>query len=381
MGGIENFMADLMHQQVINGHKISAIVHHPERESSFSTEYLNDSTVYRIPCLGQLAYAPISPSFGYYLNNIIKQEQPDVLHIHMPNLSAFWCLFLPIARKTPWVIHWHADVLGAVPDLKIKLLYPFYQLFEKALLKKAKTIIATSSVYFASSIPLQNFKNKVEVIPLGLKRDIGLTPKLQKNQQSDRLNPTILDGLKPDLHLLMVGRLTYYKGHVLIIAAIAKLKLQGVNLSLSIVGGGELSAEISEQIKLLGLSRHVQLLGKLSNEDLAKKLSATDLLCLPSIERTEAFGVVLLEAMRSAKPCLVTDVLGSGMSWVVQHNKTGFVVKHNDVDSLVDKLKYISVNLELLKTYGQNGQERFEKYFSIKAVSHKISKLYENMHQ
>jgi len=141
------------------------------------------------------------------------------------------------------------------------------------------------------------------------------------------------------------------------------------------------SAEISEQIKLLGLSRHVQLLGKLSNEDLAKKLSATDLLCLPSIERTEAFGVVLLEAMRSAKPCLVTDVLGSGMSWVVQHNKTGFVVKHNDVDSLVDKLKYISVNLELLKTYGQNGQERFEKYFSIKAVSHKISKLYENMHQ
>jgi len=375
-GGIENFMCELMNQQVVDGFDVSAIVHHHEFNKPYQFENIDDVNVYKIPTYGQVAYAPLSSSFGYYLNKIISEEKPDVLHIHMPNLSAFWCLFLPIARKIPWVIHWHADVIGSVPDLKIKLLYPFYRVFESALLKRSQKIIATSPVYLASSLPLKKWIKKTAVIPLGLRS-------IEEKRNIDVLKDNLQEPLSliesEQIKLLMIGRLTYYKGHIVIIDAIAKLKEQDVDFSLRIVGGGELLADIEQQIKDLRLENSVILLGKLSSDDLENELQNTDLLCLPSIERTEAFGVVLLEAMRASKPCLVSDVCGSGMSWVVQDNKTGFVVKHNDVDSLVEKLKFITANRGLLEAYGAIGRKRFEKTFSIGAVSSEISALYEQV--
>jgi len=376
MGGIENFMADLMRQQVFDGHDVSALVHHHESDLSFVEEVLDGVNILRVPCYGQIVYAPIAPSFGFHLNKIIKKAPPDILHIHMPNLSAFWCLLLPIARKIPWVIHWHADVIGSVPDLKIKLLYPFYRVFESALLKRSQKIIATSSVYLASSLPLKKWIKKTVVIPLGLRL-------IEEKINADVLKHNLQEPLSlidsEQIKLLMIGRLTYYKGHNVIIDAIAKLKDQGVDFSLRIVGGGELLADIEQQIKDLRLENSVILLGKLSSDDLENELQNTDLLCLPSIERTEAFGVVLLEAKRAGKPCLISDVCGSGMSWVVQDDETGFVVKHNDVDSLVGKLKFIIANRGLLKAYGATGRKRFEKIFSIGAVSSEISALYEQI--
>ncbi|TPH17066.1 glycosyltransferase [Litorilituus lipolyticus] len=372
MGGIENFMADLMMQQVADGYNVSAIVHHHQKGKSYVEEVDKGVKIFRVPCFGQLAYAPISPSFGLYLNKIIKEQQPEILHLHMPNLSAFWCLLLASAMKIPWVIHWHADVIGSVPDMKIKLLYPFYRFFESRLLKQTQKIIATSPVYLSSSLPLQKYKKKTQIIPLGLSQ---YGAKVSVDETSNI-------GCEKDdvLKLLMVGRLTYYKGHSLIIEAIARLKSQGKTLKLNIVGTGELLNEIESDIEKFGLIQDVHLLGKLSDEDLVSEMQQCDLLCLPSIERTEAFGVVLLEAMRESKACLVSDVPGSGMSWVVKQDETGFVVKHGDVDDLVAKLTDILNNMHLLDDYAIAGFQRFSKQFSIEQVSHRVSSLYRELH-
>jgi rhamnosyl/mannosyltransferase len=365
-GGIENFMCSLMEQQKLEGHQVSAIVHHHIKKQAFVEQKINGVNVYRIPLLGQLLYTPISPSFGYYLNKIIKKENPDIIHIHTPNLSAFWCLIFPSVRKLPWVIQWQSDVIGAVPDIKIKLLYPFYSVLEKMMLNQTSKIIVATPSYAKTSIPLKKYYPKVEVVPLALSESL-----LEK---SDNSNNNRRDSV---VNLLVIGRLTYYKGHNLLIRAIGKLKKQDVHFTLNIVGDGELKDIIQAEINFLKLNENIKLLGKLSDEELAEKLEETDLLCLPSIERTEAFGVVLLEAMRASKPCLVTDVVGSGMSWVVQDNTTGFVVKYNDVGALVDKLSYISKNQELLRQYGLAGKQRFDKEFCISSVSSKIYRIYE----
>jgi len=362
-GGIENFMADLIEQQVLDGHQVSSIVHN-HRSQPFNKECKNDFVLYNVPSYGQVAYAPMSPLFGYYLSKVITSENPDIIHIHMPNLSAFWCLLILKARNIPWIIHWHADVIGSVPDLKIKTLYPFYRVFEKTLLNKSYRVIATSNNYKTSSLPLKPYVNKVEVIPLGIKLD-----------NSDVLRDS---AESQHLRLIIIGRLTYYKGHKLILKAISKLKIEGIKFSLNIVGGGELQQDIQNEIVSLNLDEEVSLLGKLSDAELYEELGNSDLLCLPSIERTEAFGVVLLEAMRASKPCLVSDVEGSGMSWVVQDNKTGFVVENNSVDSIVKKLKYITENQELLSLYGKAGRERFEREFSIGVCSKRITEIYNN---
>jgi len=360
LGGIENFMLELLTQQS-KSNNITAIVHHHETEKKVLIESQSNIKVIRVPINGIVAYSPIAPLFGYYLNQQLNNDPPDILNIHMPNLSAFWCLVLISARKIPWVVHWHSDVIGSSPDLKIKLLYPFYRIFERLVLKKAKKIIVASPSYAKTSKPLKDFIKKVEVIPL------GLSDKLIKSPPSVKVSES--------LKLLMIGRLTYYKGHGVLLKAIAKLQQ---DIKLIIVGVGELEKQIKEDIKSLDLVHKVELLGQVSASQLEKELGNCDLLCLPSIERTEAFGVVLLEAMRAGKPCLVTDVPGSGMSWVVQDGVTGFIVKHNDVDSLAEKLGAIAENKPILTELGVNGRKRFKDVFSIKSVSQKISRLYED---
>ena len=358
-GGIENFMSDLMNEQVNKGHQVQAAVHHHELRKRFHSEKSDNIVLHRIPTHGSLVFVPIAPSFGKHLNHIVEAFLPDVIHMHMPNVSCFWPLFSSELKRIPWVIHWHSDVIGAAPDWRIKLLYPFYRLFEKALLKRSKRVIATSVPYLDSSWPLKAFRDKCEVVQLGIKE----LPLNSMNMVA-----------KKGLRLLCIGRLTYYKGHEVLLRALAQLKNK--DISITVVGKGDLEPELKSLSKGLGLNEIANFVGSLSNEQLEHELKSCDLLCLPSIERTEAFGVVLLEAMRASKPCLVTDVEGSGMSWVVEDEYTGFIVPVGDVNTLANKLSDIHNDKSNLKKLGENGYRRFESEFTIERVAAKIDDVY-----
>ncbi|REL30179.1 glycosyltransferase [Thalassotalea euphylliae] len=361
-GGIENFMSSLIDQQVKDGHQVSVVAHHHEPEKPTIREKLGAVHLVRVKCYGALAYAPMSPTFGRETNKLVDELQPDIIHIHMPNLSAFWCLFSKKLRAIPWVVHWHSDVLGALPDVKLKLLYPFYQLFERALLKSAKAIIATSPNYLENSKPLADFHQKTHAVALGL-------PKNTQHRIPRKIQ-------NEELRLLTIGRLTYYKGHSYLIEAIQKLTNSGVLVHLDIVGIGELEQNIQNQIIDLGVTEQITMHGRLEDEELYELLEKADLLCLPSIEKTEAFGVVLLEAASFGIPALVSDVPGSGMSWVVQHMDTGIVVKAQNVESLAERLTWASKNREKIAIMGAKALERFRDTFQIVNVSEKITKIY-----
>ncbi len=371
-GGIENFMAALMQQQVAEGHQVSAIVHHHQKKQAFVKECQFDLTVYRVPYYGELIYAPISPSFGHYLTKIITIQKPDILHIHLPNLSAFWCLLSAEARKIPWIIHWHADVLGSVPDWRVRVAYQGYRIFERMLLERAKTIIATSPPYLQFSKPLKNFNAKTHIIPLGLASlDTEKNELLNTGSADEHREKTINTALS-ELSLLMIGRLTYYKGHKYLIEALAQISA----VNLTIIGLGELESELKQQVQQLGLEQRVFFLGCVDDDLLKHSIQNCDLLCLPSIEKTEAFGLVILEAAQLEKPALVTSVKGSGMSWVVQDKKTGIVVEPNSVESLKLGLAFAKANKSLLVEYGNAAKQRLLEQFSIEKISKKIVDLY-----
>lgn len=362
MGGIENFMHDLMHEQVKQGNDIAALVHQHDTEMDWEIIHDDQVTIFKTPIKGQVVFTPIALNFYQHLGKVIKVFKPDIIHLHLPNPSTFWCLFHKQAKELPWVIHWHADVLGNVPDTKVKLLYPFYAVFERRLLRRAKQVIATSPNYLNSSEPLANFIDKTQVVSLGLK-----TLPYEVKQANE-------DG--KHIELLMVGRLTYYKGHRVMLNALSKLVAQNINVKLTIIGGGELRRDIESQISQLNLNEHVKLLGKVSDERLIQALSKAHLLCLPSLERTEAFGVVLLEAARQGIPALVSDVPGSGMSWVVDDKKTGLVVKTGCTDSIVSAVKSLEDPLKTLKEYGLQAKIKFNEQFRISAVANQLQLVY-----
>ncbi|MBU2972649.1 glycosyltransferase [Pseudoalteromonas sp. C2R02] len=360
-GGIENYTKDLVESDVYQSEvNASLLVHQHLNNKKTQNETIKNVKVNRIKKWFTLLYSPISPSFIKELNRTIKTQNPDVLHIHMPNLSAFFCLFSARARSIPWVIHWHSDVLGAVPDWRIKIAYKGYKIFERLLLKKSAAIIATSPNYLESSKPLSDFKNKSYVVPLGLSKVVTAAPVVKNN---------------PKLSLLIVGRLTYYKGHKYLLHAMANLP----NVELNIIGVGELEVNLKQLVLQFELTDRVNFLGSVDDNTLNNRILNCDLLCLPSIEKTEAFGLVLLEAARLSKPALVTSVEGSGMSWVVQDQVTGIVIEPHSSCALYDALNFAQKNKELLINFGKAANTRFNSDFSIAKTAKKILDVYRNI--
>jgi len=181
------------------------------------------------------------------------------------------------------------------------------------------------------------------------------------------------------LKLLCIGRLAYYKGYQHMLEAFSLAVSRGVSLQLDIVGEGDQRTILEQEITDLGLNKLVRLHGQLSNKERDKFLQRCDLLCLPSIERTEAFGLVLLEAMNAAKPCLVSDLAGSGMSWVVLDGQTGYVYKARNSQDLAAKLLEISLNSQQLPRMGQAGRQRFLEKFQITVTAKNIEKIYQKI--
>ena len=102
-------------------------------------------------------------------------------------------------------------------------------------------------------------------------------------------------------------------------------------------------------------------------------------MCLPSTERTEAFGLVLLEAMAFGKPTVSSRVPGSGMSWVVQHEETGLMVPPRDVAALAEALERLRDDPSLARQLGAAGQKRFHRTFAITPSVEALQRVYDQV--
>lgn len=381
-GGMERFLADLLEAQRNDGLRVGAIVHdhrrwlRGERTPAASFEQpIKDGKpddgrpipLYRVPSMGRLLYAPISPQFPFWLSRAIRGERPKVLHLHLPNTSAFWALLLPEARKIPWVIHWHADVVPSRYSAGLKLAYPFYHPLEQRLLRKAAFIVATSPDYLESSKALRPWRGKCRVIPIGI--NPGRIPRMSDNArrraESRWGNATF--------RVLTVGRLTYYKGHEHLIEAMREVP----GTRLIVVGDGERREFLSSLVADLGMGERIVMTGSLPPDHMHALLESCDCLCLPSIERTEAFGVALVEAMAHGKAVVACDIPGSGVGWVVRNGETGYLVSPENPGAMARALASLARDREASSRMGGRGRKRYENLFQIGRVSDEIRHLYE----
>jgi rhamnosyl/mannosyltransferase len=289
-----------------------------------------------------------------------------VLHLHLPNTSAFAALLLPRARSLPWVVHWHADVVASAIDRRLALVYGLYRPFEQTLLRRSRAIIATSPPYLEASRALQPWRGRCVTIPLGL--DPG---RLVEPDKASLIQAEALWGPAP-LRVLAIGRLTYYKGHEVLIRASASLP----GVQTLIIGGGEYRSRLERLIQSLHLGDRVRLTGYRSEVGVAALLASCDLLCLPSLERTEAFGLVLLEAMRYAKPLVVSDIPGSGAPWLVGRAQNGILTPPGDAQALAAALSELRAHPARRQQLGEAGAQALQREFGIQPVAAAINQIY-----
>ena len=138
-----------------------------------------------------------------------------------------------------------------------------------------------------------------------------------------------------------------------------------------------LYGKISDMVRERGLANRVHLPGSLPDRELRTLLQQATLVCLPSVDRAEAFGVVQLEAMRYGIPLVSTAIPGSGVDWVNQDGVTGLVVPPGDAEALARALQWIVDHPQTGEAMGNAGRRRLATDFTIEKTASALENVYE----
>ena len=174
--------------------------------------------------------------------------------------------------------------------------------------------------------------------------------------------------------ILTVGRWTpeeRYKGVDTLIASLAHLLPRWPDLQLAVAGHGTDQTWFEQIAEECGVRSHVHFLKELSNVEIAACYSACEIFAMPS--RGEGFGLVYLEAMACGKP--VIGGSHGGAPEVIEDGKTGFLVRHGDVDHLSSSLEILLSDPAFGREMGTRGRERVQKEFHFETFANSLQHI------
>jgi rhamnosyl/mannosyltransferase len=345
-GGMETAVRNIC--ETISPHAEITVVAAGERRGA-RREVVHNIDVTRLSTWGTLFSQPLTA--GVF--SAIRNSDADLVHLHEPNPLAV-AAYLLSGSRVPLVIHYHSDV---VRQKRLRLLY--WPLLRKAM-EKATRIIVGSPHLIENSKMLSGFREKCSVIPFGID--------LSKLRDLER------DALKAaEVTILAVGRLIYYKGFEYLIEA-----MRDVAAKLVIVGEGPDRDRLERQIARCDVSDKVRLAGAVGEERLIEWYRQATVFCLPSCENSEAFGLVMAEAMAAGLPVVSTN-LPTGVQMLNIHGETGIVVPPRDVAALGSALSLLAASPEARLQMGMAGRVRAIREFSREAMGRRILSLYRNV--
>lgn len=172
--------------------------------------------------------------------------------------------------------------------------------------------------------------------------------------------------------VLYVSRMSYRKGPHVLLNAFSKIE----DATLVMAGSGEMLPFLKAQAKFLGIEDRVVFMGYVPDDVLPEVFRMADIFVLPSVS-SEAFGIVVLEAMASGVPVVATDV--GGIPEVVKENEAGLLVPPGNELELREAIQKLLNDEELRKQYGSKGRKAVEEKYSWDKVVVEIEKIYEEI--
>lgn len=330
--------------------EVKVLVCHDDRGKSYH-ENIGGVEIERAGSWGTYFSCPLSFSFIRKFRKMAKNA--DVVEIHLPFPLGDLALLLS-GFKGRVVIAWHSDIV------KQKKLMLFYKPIMKRMLRRADCIITATQGHIDGSDYLPEYREKCRVIPYGITPEEYLSV-----ERKPVLTELCTD--KNSVKVFFTGRLVYYKGVDVLLKAFRSVK----NCELFIAGTGTLEAELKAYAKENGMEKKVHFLGFLPDETLRQAYADCDIFVLPSVVKSEAFGIVQIEAMVYGKPVINTN-LPSGVPFVSIHGQSGLTVPPSNEKALAQALNTLAENPELRLEYGRNAAERVQKYFNEKNVIKEI---------
>jgi glycosyltransferase involved in cell wall biosynthesis len=287
----------------------------------------------------------------------------DIIHIHYPFFGSVEILAIYSLIKSgnqKLFIHYHMDV--NFKNKFIKLLSLPEALFRSILFAKAKNITISSFDYAEHSKLsklLMKYKSKLIELPFGVDSKT-IVPKVKK--ESDKVRFLFVSNL---------DKAHYFKGLDKLLQVISKINF---SIELRVVGDGDMLDDYKILCKKFNIEEKLKFLGGLSDEERNHEYSQADAFILPSINRNEAFGLVLLEAMSAGTPVIASNL--PGVRTVFDDGEQGFYFKTGDYDDLKNKMEIITKDKELRKTMGEKARTLVEKKYSWEKISSQLEDIY-----
>ncbi len=304
---------------------------------------------------GQFQSQPMNTTLVSLMRRQLVTFQPDLVHLHLPNPLAVlaWSILGRIfgSRMPPLAIWHHADITRQklAGQLVRPLLGHCY--------RHSAGVCASSKALAGISPLLQKFSPEVEVIPFGI--DDNIWGEIQPSRRGP---------------FLFVGRLVPYKGLSVLFAALKRVP----GSSLDVVGQGPMKKTLVREIKRDGLADRVVFHGPCDATRLAKLMANARALVLPSLDQSETFGLVQLEAMASGIPVIASN-LPSGVSEVGLDGETCLLVAPGDVNALAGAVKRILEDDQLADRLGKAARGRFADKFTRQTMTSRVLTWYETL--
>lgn len=303
--------------------------------------------VVRLPREIAVSSAPVAAAMPGALRHAAGGSRPpDVINLHAPypwgELS-----FLAASPAAASVVLYHSDIV------RQRRLLAAYRPFLERFLDRVDLIIASSPDMIRHSPFLAPRAAKCRVVHFGLPLHQLTTPAVLARAAQLR---AAHGGRRI---VLFVGRLVYYKGADVLVRAMA-----GVDADLVIVGSGPLDADLRRLAADLGVAARTTFVAAPGDDELAAWYHAADVFCLPSVARSEAFGLVQIEAHACGTPVVSTQ-LTTGVPYANRDGVTGLVVPPGDAPALAGALRRLLTDQVLRARLGRQARVRALREFTI----------------
>ena len=356
-GGIETHLQTLARAQRALGLDVQVLCMNHEK-SRASVELDHGVDVQRFNPVAAPFHLQLCPQ----LIRAIRHSRAEILHMQVPNPAMI--LHVLAARPAqPLVVTYQSDIVRQ--RLRAALFRPLERKFYKRVVK----ILPTSPPYAAGSEFLQRYSKKTEILPMGIDLEPYLNPSIEHRDKAAELIRSVNGPI-----WLACGRLVYYKGLINAVRALA-----AVPGTLIIIGSGPEFDALNAEIKALKLESRVLFAGNLPYQDIIPYYLAAHALWFPSNARSEAFGLVQVEAMACACPVINTAIPGSGVAWVSPHEISGLTIPMNDPAALAAAAMRLLDDASLRQRLGAAGRARAKSEFDHMTMARRCIQIYEDV--
>jgi len=322
----------------------------------YKEDFIDGIKIYRLPYLFKISSTPINPFWNKKLHSIIDKENPDIINGHIPVPYIADVVARIVHRKNiPFVLTYHNDLTGYNPLVRLLSKAYYYTLGFKTF-DLSQRIIVTSEYYAKNSPYLKKYYQKLRIVSPGI--DVKKYNINRTNYLKDKYN------LKDEKIVLFVGQLnkeSQHKGLDYLIKAV-KIVSDSINVKLIIVGTGNYIEYYKNMAESYGMTSRVIFAGYIDDSDLPKYYNESDVVVLPSYNRAEGFGMVLIEALACGTPVIGTTV--GGIPYAIKNDEDGLLVPPKDSEALADAIKQILTDEKLAEGMGRRGYERVSKEFT-----------------